>query len=302
VQRLPVTFCLTWLLWISAFAPMGSGQQIGPPSASNRTTTDLATRTSKVADDGPAVTLKDGRLSVRAQNRSLRSLTDEISTKAGVPIVISERVGSQLVSVNFKNLPLDEGLRQILNKQDAFFFYGVDEQEPSSLKVVWVYPKGKGRGIAPVPAEKWASTKDVEAMFADRDPDVRGRAIETLVERKREAALQAVLKALQDNSDQVRARALYGALKAGVQVSDGVLSNLAVNDPSADVRLLALQGLANGPDARVVAERAVDDPNEPVRVQAREILARLDDEAKQAEQPNQPSGDEQEPSQPPQSQ
>jgi HEAT repeat protein len=153
-----------------------------------------------------------------------------------------------------------------------------------------------------VPAEKWASTKDVEAMFADRDPDVRGRAIETLVERKREAALQAVLKALQDNSDQVRARALYGALKAGVQVSDGVLSNLAVNDPSADVRLLALQGLANGPDARVVAERAVDDPNEPVRVQAREILARLDDEAKQSEQPNQPSGDEQEPSQPPQSQ
>ena len=87
-----------------------------------------------------------------------------------------------------------------------------------------------------------------------------------------------------------------------MQVSDGVLSNLAVNDPSADVRLLALQGLANGPDARVVAERAVDDPNEPVRVQAREILARLDDEAKQSEQPNQPSGDEQEPSQPPQSQ
>jgi hypothetical protein len=224
-------------------------------------------------------------------------LIDQISTQAGVPIVISEEAGSQLVSANFQNLPLDEGLRQLLKKQDAFFFYGVDEQEPSSLKVIWVYPKGQGRGMAPVPPEKWASTKDVEAMLGDKDPKARGRAIETLVERKGEAALEALLKSLQDSNDEVRARALYGAVKAGVQVPDGVLSTLAVNDPSPDVRLLALQGLSTGPDARVAAEHAIDDPSEPVRTQAQEILTRLDEESKQPEQPSQPSADQQQPNQ-----
>jgi len=297
VQRFSVALGVTWLLSISTFAAIGPGQQAGPPATSSRATADSAARTSNSADTGPAVIFKDGRLSVRARNRSLGGMTDEISTKAGIPIVISEEASSQLISVNFQNLPLDEGLRQILSKQDAFFFYGVDEQGPSSLKVIWVYPKGQGRGITPVPAEKWASTKDLETMLKDKDPKARGRAIETLAERKGAAALEEVLKSLQDSDDGVRTQALFGAVKAGVEIPDGVLSNLVVNDPSPDVRLLALQGLANGPDARVVAEHAIDDTSEPVRVEAQEILRRLDEESKQSEQPSQPPGDEQPPNQ-----
>lgn len=296
-------FCVScWLaILVFALAPGGAGQQSGSPTAGSPITSRLDNQPSKISDQESGVTFKDGRLSVRIEKRPLESLMDEISTKAGVPLVLSEDVGGQVVSLNFQNLPLDEGLRRILKKYDAFFFYGVDEQDASSLKVVWVYPKGQGRGMAPVPAEKWASTKDVEAMLADKDPAVRGRAIETLVQRKGEAALDAVLKSLQDDNDQVRTRALYGAVRAGVQVSEAVLYNLAVNDASPDVRLLALQGLSNGPDARRMAERALDDPSEPVRVQAREILTRLDAEAEanQSEQPTPPSADPQQQSQPP---
>ena len=296
MRRCPVAICLTSLLSIPSFAAGGSGQQ-GGPASSGRETAVTASQTNSPANAGPAVTLKDGRLSVHAHNWSLGSLTDEISAQAGVPIVISEEAGSQLVSITFQNLPLEEGLRQILSKQDAFFFYGVDEQEPSSLKVVWVYPKGQGRGMAPVPPDKWASTKDLEAMAGDKDPRARSRAIDALIERKGAAAVEVVLKALQDSNDEVRAQALYGAVRAGVQLSDGVLSNLLVNDPSPDVRLLALQSLSNGPDARSVAEHAIDDPSEPVRTEAQEILTRLDEESKQSEQPNPPPGDEQQPTQ-----
>jgi hypothetical protein len=172
---------------------------------------------------GSPVSFKDGRLSVYAQDRSLERLIDEISAKSGIPIVLSD-VGSQLVSANFQNLPLDEGLRQILSKYDAFFFYGADEQHPSSLKAVWVYPKGKARGVEPVPPEKWASTKDIEAMLADKDPEVRGRAIESLVERKGEVALDAVLKCLHDDDAQVRTQALYEAVNASLQVPEEVLT------------------------------------------------------------------------------
>jgi hypothetical protein len=302
VQRILVTFCVTLLLSISVFAPIGSGQQSGRPQVGSRATPDLPTHANKPSDRGPSVTVKNGRLSIRIHNTALGRLMDEISGKAGIPIVLSEDLGSQLVSTDFQDVPLDEGLRQILSKYDAFFFYGVDEQEPSSLKTVWVYPKGRGRGIAPLPAEKWASTKDFEAMLADKDPEVRGRAIETLVQRKGEAALDAVLKSLQDPNDQVRTRALYGATKAGVQVSEAVLNNLAVNDASPDVRFLALQGLSNGPEARQIAEGALEDPSEPVRVLAREILTRLDEEANQSQEPTPSSADQQQQNQPPQDQ
>ncbi len=299
MQRLPGILCASWLLSILVFAPGGAGQQSGSPAAGSPPTSSLHSPASKVSDKTSGVTLKDSRLSVNVQNRSLELLADEISGKAGVPIVLTEEVGSQLVSVNFQNLPLDEGLRQILKKYDAFFFYGVDEQEPSLLKVVWVYPKGRGRGIAPVPAEKWASTKELEAMLADKDPEVRGRAIETLAERKGEGALEAVLQSLGDDNQQVRARALYGAMKAGMEVSEGVLINLAVNDGSPDVRVLALQALSKSPDVRTIAERALNDSSEPVRVQAHEILAQLDEETNESRPPTQSSADKQQENQPP---
>lgn len=250
------------------------------------------------------VTIKDGRLSVDAQGRSLERLASEISDRSGVPIILDSTVAKHSVTAKFQDLSLDEGLRQILKDYDTFFFYGVDNDRPASLKGVWAYPKGKARGMAPVPPEKWASTKEFEAMLADKDPEVRGKAIETLVEREGQGALDAVLTSLHDDNDQVRTRALYGAVRAGVQVSDDVLNNLALNDPSADVRLLALQSLSNSnsQDARQIAQRALDDSSEPVRVEAREILTRLDEEANQSQTSAPSSADQQQHNQPPQHQ
>jgi hypothetical protein len=162
-----------------------------------------------------------------------------------------------------------------LDKYDAFFFYGAEKQEPSTLKSVWVYPMRAGRGIAPVPPESWGSTKELEPTLAEPDPKVGARAIATLVERKREGVLDAVIEALRDSDDQVRTEALYGAAKAGVDLPEESLRDLALNDASADVRFLALQSLANSPDARSIAEMALNDPSEPVRGLAQEILHRL---------------------------
>jgi hypothetical protein len=162
-----------------------------------------------------------------------------------------------------------------LDKYDAFFFYGAEKQEPSSLKTVWVYPMRAGRGMAPVPPESWGSTKELEPMLDDPDPKVRARAIAALVGRKREGALDAVLDALRDSDEQVRTEALYGASKAGLDLPAESLRDLALNDASADVRFLALHSLANSPDAQSVAEMALNDPSEPVRDMAQEILRHL---------------------------
>ncbi len=229
------------------------------------------------------INVTGGRLSASFKNIALGPLADEISKKAGIAILLQDGVGSELVSASFQKLPVDQALRQILGKQEVFFFFGIDEQQPSALKAAWIYPKGKGRGLAPVPPEKWASTHELSASLSDKDPQARGRAIETLVERKGAAAKTAVLNAMHDGSAQVRATALYAALKSGVNLPQEDLAGWALHDDSPDVRFLALQALSDSPDVRSIAEDAANDPNEAVRTKAREILARLSPSTGQSE-------------------
>jgi len=286
------------MLLIVAILPVAAAQNGAQSPVASSSRAKESSAASRTADRTVGVTLEDGRLSVNVQDRSLERLADAISGKAGMPIVLADDIGNQPVSVKFQNLPLDEGLRQILKKYDAFFFYGVDEQESSSLKAVWVYAKGKGRGVEPVPPEKWASTKELEGMLTQKDPEARARAIEALVERNGGAAQEELLKSLEDADAQVRTQALYAALQAGTELPEGLLNNLALNDTSPEVRLMALQALADTPSARDVAESAANDPSEPVRVQAHQILTQLDLQANGSQPPQEPSAGQQNVNQP----
>lgn len=263
------------------------------PAASKKPDSGKPTEPGNTAESakqifGSGVVFKEGRLSVSVHKSSLEWVLEEISRKGGVAIMRAEGVGEERISIQFQNLPLDEGLRRILKDHDAFFFYGVEEtsagvrekstggKASAALRALWVYPKGQARGLAPVPPETWASTKEFEQKLTDPNPEVRARAVYTLIERKGDQALDAVLQALIDRDDQVRTRALYGALSSGVDVPADFLSDLALHDKSSDVRFLALQGLAENPNARTVAELALGDPNEHVRLKAEEILLQLD--------------------------
>ena len=94
--------------------------------------------------------------------------------KAGVPIILAEALHDRPLSLQLQDVPLEAGLRELLKEEDVFFFYSA-EKAPSSLKAVWVYPKGQGRGLEPVPPEQWASTRELERWMADRDAAVRSK-------------------------------------------------------------------------------------------------------------------------------
>ncbi|MGH3118772.1 MAG: HEAT repeat domain-containing protein, partial [Gaiellales bacterium] len=180
-------------------------------------------------------------------------------------------------------LPLDEALRRLLQDHDAFFFYGVERDRPASLRVVWVYPKGRGRGLMPVPPETWASTKELEGELRDADPPTRGRAVETLVKRKGERARDEVLRALADPDGRVRSRALHSALRARLDFPVELLTRLALEDSSSHVRFLALEALETRPAVIApIASRAMHDPDPHVRSKAGEILSKLDRDARRA--------------------
>jgi HEAT repeats len=221
--------------------------------------------------------VKYGRISVSASNVPLHALLDEISRQARVAVVTGDAVGAERVSVQFEGLALDQGLRRILSGYDAFFFYGSDPRanSPASLRVIWVYPKGGGNGLEPVPPSQWASTRELVSQLSASDPKVRARAIEHLIERGHGAARDQVVKALRDPDDSVRSRALYGAQTYGVAISPDSLKEMLANDSSPEVRFIALDWLGSGPDAEAAAEQALNDSDVHVRKRAREILDRL---------------------------
>jgi hypothetical protein len=162
-------------------AAVDSSNQANPPASGSSSASTTASAAPEIQQSH--ITLKDGRLGASFRDLPAGRLGEEISHKAGVAVMVLGDSGSMLVSANFNDLPVDEGLWQILTKQDVFFFYDVDEDKPSALKAVWIYPKGRGRGMAPVPPDKWASTSELSSKLKNRDPAARARAIDTLVQR-----------------------------------------------------------------------------------------------------------------------
>jgi hypothetical protein len=232
------------------------------------------------------VNVEDGLLSLSIQKRPLQWVLSEISRQSGVSIISAQELATELISEAFQDLPLDRGLQRLLSTSDTFFFYS-GENMLSPLRAVWVYQKGKGDGIVPVPPSAWASTEELEQDLMDPNPEVRARSVETLVEREGQDAEELVLRALEDGNDHVRSRALDVAVTSGVKLPIDTLTDLTEYDPSPLVRTLALVAIAgvaenSGPeelDIRPLAERALSDPAPDVKAQAQQILEQIDIES-----------------------
>lgn len=227
------------------------------------------------------VTYLDGRLSLEVESRPLVWVLDEISEKTEIAFVTDVEIEDEMISLQFIDLPLDEGLRRLLAGKDSFFYYD-DDVFP---RVVWIYPPGQGRGLEPVPPQTWASTRELEEMMDAPDAETRARTVSALTERLGQEALDTVLDALQDEDGMVRAEALYAAANEDLELPADLLMKLLREDPSKDVRFLALRALSEDAGAAAAAEYALDDADPIVRAEAEEIL----DETEAANSPGEPA-------------
>ena len=232
----------------------------------------------------PGLTVKDGRLSLRVRDYPLEDLLEPLSQKAYMSTIAPEGLGGARVTIELKDVPLDEGIRQILKNHDAFLFYSpqtgsrAERDSSAVLRVIWVYPKGRGWRLQPFPPEQWASTKELEGKLDDADPEVRSQALLAMIERKGAAAMDALLRALrEDRDDKVRRRALDAALRKNLDLPPGLLQALVATDRSEVVRFLALEALQGDPNMKAIAEqRFLLDPDPNVKARAEQILRLLD--------------------------
>jgi hypothetical protein len=227
----------------------------------------------------PVTIASDGTVTIMATRLRLPEVLNDISVQAKLPIVLSESLQNERVSLHLSAVSLEEGLKRLLVAYDAFYLFSPSEREkekPSaSIKGIWVYPKGEGLELEPVPPSLWASTKELETQLEDPDPGVRCDTFEALIERLGARSLPTVLRGLVDSDDGVRLTTLTAALDADVEIPATELHALVLSDSLQSIRLLALEAIETRPEAIAIAQSVQDDADEVVRNTAKLLIKRV---------------------------
>jgi hypothetical protein len=224
--------------------------------------------------------VEKGLVTASIQNRPLSVVLDQLVPGRQVTITVSPEIGAESVAAELKRVPLEEALRRVLSKYDAFYYYAATGDNAPSLRAIWVYAKGTASALKPVPPEAWASQRDLLTSIEDRDPVVRERAYEALIlrpdTRSRELVI-AALRGFREKDEGMRQRLLSRAVSNGMPMPEEVLADLARADSSEQIRLIALDALArDSAVVKAVAEAALSDASDSVRARAKDILSELD--------------------------
>lgn len=210
------------------------------------------------------------RLSLKVSSRPLHDVANEIFQQSGVTIAMGDGMPNPLITIEFDDIPLEQGLRRLFEDYDTFFFYSRIEGMPARLITVWVYPARQGQKLAPVflppkQDKNLASTslpRDSQGDECAQDvnnPDAfkRALAIKTLAERYGNAAAEAVKTGLADFDEHVRIEALQAALNKSVDVPIEALKEMAQYDPSALIRSITLAGLVNQAESGLISQSVI---------------------------------------------
>jgi HEAT repeat protein len=217
----------------------------------------------------------DGSISVTASRTPLAAVLAEISVQTRTPILLSDALEDARVSAIVRDLPLEQALKRLLAEYDTFYLVGSRDNKPQSIRAIWIYPKGEGDGLEPVPPSVWSSTNELKGQVDDPDAGVRSEVIETLIERLGDKGLPIVMKGLADSDEIVRLATLAAAADHDIDIPSADLHSLVLTDQSACVRIAALRALEGRPEARAIASSLKDDADEAVRNEARYMLGEL---------------------------
>ncbi len=187
----------------------------------------------------------DDHLTVTAQDVSLRALLQEIARQSGFTLV---RYGSldERMTLQFHQLPLDEGLRRILRHRSFALEYAeqTPEQQPSALrrpKTLWIFPQGDEKYSVQntiVGDTKTDSTGEdiaidisrLQAALSSGGAAVREEAVEALGESGRPEAVAPLRLALADKDEDVRDAAIIALGEIGGEIAIGLLEQALVDE------------------------------------------------------------------------
>lgn len=223
----------------------------------------------------PVSVSPDGRVTLQSGNWPLTATLSDLAVQTRIAIVVSESLAKETVAINFEQLTVEDALGRLLRPYDTFYLYPAEEKATRRIAAVWVYARGEGRQMEPIPPAAAQASGELELRLAHPDVAVRFDAYEALIERAGADALPMIRRALADSSEEVRLASLNAATTEGIEIPLADLTALVLTDPSRHVRLAALQALESRPDAAAVLTTLRTDPDHDIASQAAALLEHL---------------------------
>ncbi|HEV8306843.1 MAG TPA: hypothetical protein VGW35_04190 [Methylomirabilota bacterium] len=266
----------------------------------------------------------DHLVSITAAGAPLRAVLAELARRAGFEVSEVTPVG-RTVSVQFKRLPLDRALEQLLRGENFVLVYGrpaeggpdrlrrvillgsairgagarsAEEPQASAPDLPAGLPTAEGdeesAPMLPDGAELFDPDGPIEqilALTAHRDPRMRTAALEALtLHAADERARQALMQHITDPDADVRSVVvgLLGAFLTEWPGAEDVVMG-ALRDPAASVRHLAIHTLweSSTPRAAEAIQLALQDEDPKIRAFAQELLRQRTEETPSEVEPDQ---------------
>jgi hypothetical protein len=216
----------------------------------------------------------------------LRQALTELGGKLGAKVFMAEGIGEEAITVKFQKLPVEEGLKRILQGQSYLL---IRSQAPEGgkgaveMRIVEIRVMGQGAGGAPavlkeVEVEPQGQSAELtglakQASEAER-PEDRVKALKEFAHRAEPSILGKVLvPALQDQDPRVRKLALQRMTDATDPPLEA-MAEMVLRDERAALRSSAIDTLVSihGAAAAATLEKALSDPSPAVRRAAQQGL------------------------------
>ncbi len=234
------------------------------------------------------------QLTVKVEHVSLQELLEEIARQGGLTLVLSGSLADR-ITIEFHQLPLEEGLRRILSKRNFAVEYSTtSEQSASTVRrptKLWIFSKaeigfrvqttvvdGNTRGDSLIDVA--TDIRRLQVALTSEDPGEREDAVDALGESGRPEAVAPLRLALADEDEDVREAAIAALTNIGGEEAAQALA-IALQDKDASLREEALAALGEiGGDAAAQALAiALQDEDSSMREEAVEALGEIGGDA-----------------------
>lgn len=209
----------------------------------------------------------DGYLSIKVINISMAALLDEVARHCGLTVFAYVAL-EQTLSMEFKQLPWEQGLRRILRTRSYML----------QAETLWVLPQGDekyaAQPIATVKSHDDASA--LQPLLRSGASEDREQAVMALGTRAQGSAVAPLRDALSDSSLEVREAAILSLGEiGGSDAAQALTVALRDNNPRIREQTVDALGAVGGPVALELLQLAVRDDVGFVRQAAQEMLDHL---------------------------
>ena len=214
-----------------------------------------------------SLSIQNHRLTAKIDQVPLRTVLEALTDQMPITITLKGFEGENSISATFTNLPLEEGIEQLLYGQEYALLYARSDSVSRSsgqarLVEIVVLPRQNRTSntashetqLVLVPRNPHQTEpRDNDQSFFDRlerqafessDPADRVAAIATIAEQQEDQALSVLSRASRDQDPEVRATAIV-LLATQEETGSANLLKEALQDSNPDIRELA-EGLLQG--------------------------------------------------------